>query len=50
MRTERFPCGCIAERERERWLELCPAHRAEYDERHRRAALDLRERREREAA
>lgn len=49
MRTYRQPCGCVAERDRERWVELCPQHRAEFDERHRRHADELRARREAEA-
>lgn len=44
MKTERHPCGCISERDRERWIELCALHRAEFDERHARAAADYRAR------
>lgn len=42
MKTERHECGCIAERDRERWLTLCPPHQAEFDERHRRHAAEIR--------
>jgi len=45
MRTERFPCGCLAERGtgRERWVELCPEHRAEAESTHVRWAQEARE-------
>ena len=37
MRASRLACGCRHELERERWIELCPAHRSEFDELHERA-------------
>ena len=35
MKTYRHKCGCQLENgERERYLELCPEHQAEFDARH----------------
>lgn len=36
MKTARLPCGCRYEcgGDRERWFELCPPHKAEFDEIH----------------
>lgn len=34
MKHDRHECGCVSERDAERWTELCPQHRAEYDTRH----------------
>jgi hypothetical protein len=34
-RVYRHPCGCKTTEER--WIELCPACKAEHDERHQRA-------------
>lgn len=43
MKTAREPCGCRYQTdERERWLELCPKHKAEHDELHARAAAEHR--------
>lgn len=48
MSRERFPCGCVADDRK--WRELCPAHRAEYDERHLAHLSDTKARRELEPA
>jgi hypothetical protein len=48
VKKEKFPCGCIASRERELWLHLCDEHQQEYDQLHRQAAKDLAERRARD--
>jgi hypothetical protein len=44
MKTERYPCGCRADVEHSKWVELCTQHRAEFDEYHARAAADYRAR------
>lgn len=31
MRTFRLPCGCVASRDREAILKMCPACQAEFD-------------------
>lgn len=45
MKTEKHKCGCRSERGRERWVELCPVHRAETDETHARWRRELQARR-----
>ena len=41
MRTSKLRCGCeYALGERERWVRLCPAHQAEWDETHGRWAAE----------
>lgn len=47
MKTNRHDCGCRSERgtSRERWVELCPADKAEADETHARWTRELQERR-----
>lgn len=32
MRKDRHKCGCVSERERERWVSLCDTNKAESDE------------------
>jgi len=49
MTIERHKCGCLADRDRERWLRLCAKHRTEFDERHARAAADYRKQHPQEA-
>jgi hypothetical protein len=34
MRHNKHECGCRSEHGRERWSELCPTHRKEFDETH----------------
>ena len=40
MKTTLLPCGCRHERERQRWVELCPEHEREAAELHERAARE----------
>lgn len=41
MKTARDPCGCKWMVDaRERWLELCPKHKAEHDALHARAQVE----------
>ena len=41
MKTAKLPCGCRYQvGDIERWLELCPKHKAETDELHQRAARE----------
>lgn len=34
MKHDKHPCGCLSERDRERWTQLCPQHAAEVQARH----------------
>lgn len=40
--TARLPCGCVYFTDREEWAELCPADKAETEERHARAQIEYR--------
>lgn len=42
--TERYACGCRADLDRSRYVELCEQHRREFDEHHARAAAEYRAR------
>ena len=43
MRTLKEKCGCRYRADREAWVELCPAHEAEFQETHQRWAREKRE-------